>query len=239
MLTVAESGSNMSDAKPDTITVALADDHVLFRQALRHLLDSESDIHVVGEASDGRAIQTLVEQHQPDVILMDINMPGIDGVTATRELKSQLPDIRIIILTMFSEDGHVIRAVRAGADAYLLKNSESSRVVDAIRAVRRGESIIEPQLASKLLSEFRRVSDVREDDSMGGLTSREMDLLRLVASGMSNKEIAQHLSLAESTVKNRLSLLFEKLGVKDRTQAAIYALSHGLIPLSRDGEETY
>ncbi len=239
MLTVAESGSNMSEAKPDTITVALADDHVLFRQALRHLLDSENDIHVVGEASDGRAIQTLVEQHQPDVILMDINMPGIDGVTATRELKSQLPDIRIIILTMFSEDGHVIRAVRAGADAYLLKNSESSRVVDAIRAVRRGESIIEPQLASKLLSEFRRVSDVREDDSMGGLTSREMDLLRLVASGMSNKEIAQHLSLAESTVKNRLSLLFEKLGVKDRTQAAIYALSHGLIPLSRDGEETY
>jgi DNA-binding NarL/FixJ family response regulator len=239
MLTIAESGSTMSEAKPDTITVALADDHVLFRQALRHLLDSEDDIHVVGEASDGRAIQTLVEQHHPDVILMDINMPGIDGVTATRELKSQLPDIRIIILTMFSEDGHVIRAVRAGADAYLLKNSESSRVVDAIRAVNRGESIIEPQLASKLLSEFRRVSEVREEDSVGGLTSREMDLLRLVASGMSNKEIAQHLSLAESTVKNRLSLLFEKLGVKDRTQAAIYALSHGLIPMSRDGTETY
>jgi two-component system, NarL family, response regulator DegU len=231
---VARYGGRMSGTNQETITVALADDHVLFRQALRHLLDSEQDIVVIGEAGDGRAIQTLVEERQPDVILMDINMPGIDGVTATRELKSQLPDVRIIILTMFSEDGHVIRAVRAGADAYLLKNSESSRVVDAIRAVHRGESIIEPQLASKLLSEFRRVSDVREEESIGGLTAREMDLLRLVASGLSNKEIAAQLSLAESTVKNRLSLLFEKLGVKDRTQAAIYALSHGLIPLSTD-----
>jgi two-component system, NarL family, response regulator DegU len=230
----AESGNNMTGMNQETITVALADDHVLLRQALRHLLDSEADIHVVGEASDGRAIQTIVEEHQPDVILMDINMPGVDGVTATRELKAQLPDVRIIVLTMFSEDGHVIRAVRAGADAYLLKNSESTKVVEAIRAVHRGESIIEPQLAAKLLSEFRRVSDDREDDAMGGLTNREMELLRLVATGLSNKEIAHQLSLAESTVKNRLSLLFEKLGVKDRTQAAIYALSHGLIPLSSD-----
>lgn len=238
MLSLSESGNAMSEPNQRIITVALADDHVLFRQALRHLLDAEDDITVIGEASDGRAIQTLVGEHQPDIILMDINMPGIDGVTATRELKSQLPDVRIIILTMFSEDGHVIRAVRAGADAYLLKNSESSRVVDAIHAVFRGESIIEPQLASKLLSEFRRVSDFSEEESVGGLSNREMDLLRLVASGMSNKEIAKQLSLAESTVKNRLSLLFDKLGVNDRTQAAIYALSHGLIPLSRDGESS-
>jgi DNA-binding NarL/FixJ family response regulator len=225
----------MTGTKQDTIGVALADDHVLFRQALRHLLEAEDDIRVVGEAGDGRSIQTLVEQQVPDVILMDINMPGIDGVTATRELKAQLPGIRIIILTMFSEDGHVIRAVRAGADAYLLKNSESSRVIDAIRAVCRGESVIEPQLATKLLSEFRRVSDFRDEDSIAGLTSREIDLLRLVATGLSNKEIATQLNLAESTIKNRLSLLFEKLDVKDRTQAAIYALSHGLIPLATEG----
>lgn len=227
----------MSGIQQETIGVALADDHILFRQALRHLLDSEPDINVVGEAGDGRAIQDLVEQQRPDVILMDINMPGIDGVTATRELKSQLPGVRIIILTMFSEDGHVIRAVRAGADAYLLKNSESSKVIDAIRAVMRGESVIEPQLASKLLSEFRRVSDFREEESVAGLTTREIDLLRLVATGLSNKEIAAQLGLAESTVKNRLSQLFEKLGVNDRTQAAIYALSHGLIPLGPEEAE--
>jgi two-component system, NarL family, response regulator LiaR len=226
----------MNDVTQSRISVALADDHVLFRQALRHLLDAEPDITVVGEAGDGRAIQSLVEQHHPDVILMDINMPGIDGVTATRELKGILPDLRIIILTMFSEDGHVVRAVRAGADAYLLKNSESSKVIDAIRAVCRGESVIEPQLATKLLSEFRRVSEFREEEGVAGLTQREIELLRLVASGLSNKEIANHLSLAESTIKNRLSMLFEKLEVKDRTQAAIYALSHGLIPLGSNQE---
>jgi DNA-binding NarL/FixJ family response regulator len=229
----------MAEGNTQSISVALADDHVLFRQALRHLLEAEPDINVVGEAGDGRAIQSLVEQRHPDVILMDINMPGIDGVTATRELKSTLPHVRIIILTMFSEDGHVVRAVRAGADAYILKNSESSRVIDAIRAVCRGESVIEPQLATKLLSEFRRVSEFREDDGVAGLSQREVELLRLVASGLSNKEIALKLSLAESTIKNRLSMLFEKLEVKDRTQAAIYALSHGLIPLDSNSSSDY
>jgi DNA-binding NarL/FixJ family response regulator len=180
---------------------------------------AEPDIKVVGEARDGRMIQAIVDQYQADVVLMDISMPGIDGVTATRDLKSQLPNIRLVILTMSSEDGHVIRAVRAGADAYLLKNTESSKVIDAIRAVYRGESVIEPQLATKLLTEFRRITDFRDGQSGAELSTREIDLLRLVASGMSNKEIAAHMSLAESTIKNRLSLLFEKLNVKDRTQA--------------------
>ncbi|MBX6341753.1 MAG: response regulator transcription factor, partial [Thermomicrobiaceae bacterium] len=211
------------------VTVLLADDHALFRQALRHLLDAEPDLQVVGEAGDGRAVQILAEQQRPDVILMDIGMPGVDGVAATRELKATLPGVKIVILTMYTEDSYVIRAIRAGADAYLLKNAESPRVIEAIRAVARGESVIEPQLATKLLTEFRRISEFREEESVAGLTEREIQLLRLVASGMSNKEIAATLSLAESTVKNRLSLLFEKLDVKDRTQAAIYALSHGLI----------
>lgn len=212
-----------------TINVLLVDDHVLFRQALRHLLEAESDIRVVGEAGDGRSAEALAERYHPDVVLMDISMPGIDGVAATRNLKSDVPGVKVVILTMFAEDGHVIRAIRAGADAYLLKNTESARVIDAIRAVARGESVIEPQLATKLLNEFRRIAEFREEESVAGLTEREIQLLRLVASGLSNKEIAAELSLAESTVKNRLSLLFEKLNVKDRTQAAIYALSHGLI----------
>lgn len=212
-----------------TISVLLVDDHVLFRQALRHLLEAEPDLQVIGEAGDGRSAQQLAERANPDVVLMDISMPGIDGVTATRDLKQNNPDVKIIILTMFAEDGHVIRAIRAGADAYLLKNSDSSKVIEAIRAVARGESVIEPQLATTLLSEFRRISEFRDEESIAGLTEREIQLLRLVAGGLSNKEIAAELSVAESTVKNRLSLLFEKLEVKDRTQAAIYALSHGLI----------
>jgi two-component system, NarL family, response regulator DegU len=211
------------------ISVMLADDHVLFRQALRHLLESEPDIQIVGEVGDGDSVLNVAEKHHPDVILMDISMPGTDGVSATRDVKAEIPGIKVIILTMFSEDGHVIRAVRAGADAYLLKNTEATKVIDAIRAAARGASVIEPKMAATLLSEFRRMSNLQEEDGLASLTEREIELLRLVAKGLSNKEIAYELHLAESTIKNRLSILFEKLDVKDRTQAAIYALSHGLV----------
>lgn len=211
------------------ISVLLADDHVLFRQALRHLLEMEVDINVVAEAGDGASAIALVEQHRPDVVLLDISMPAMDGIVATARLREDYPDIGIVILTMFAEDTHIIRAIRAGANGYLLKNSESGRVIDAIRAVAHGQSILEPSLVAKLLNEFRRMSDVRDPSNVSGLTDRELELLRLVARGLSNKEIASTLELAESTVKNRLSILFEKLDVKDRTQAAIYAMSHGLI----------
>jgi DNA-binding NarL/FixJ family response regulator len=214
------------------ISVVLADDHVLFRQALRQLLELERDFTIVGEAGDGQSAMTLVQQHRPDVVLLDISMPGVDGITATTQLREQYPTLGIIILTMFAEDSHIIRSIRAGANGYLLKNSESRKVIDAIRAVARGESILEPYLVAKLLTEFRRMSDSGGGTSVhniAGLTDREIDLLRLVASGQSNKEIASSLELAESTVKNRLSILFQKLDVKDRTQAAIYAMTHGLI----------
>ena len=211
------------------ISVLLADDHVLFRQALRHLLEMEQDITVVAEASDGAAALALVEQTRPDVVLLDISMPAIDGIVATARLREEHPGIGIVILTMFAEDTHIIRAIRAGANGYLLKNSDSSKVIEAIRAVARGQSILEPQLVTKLLDEFRRLSDNRQPTNIAGLTDRELELLRLIARGLSNKEIAATLELAESTVKNRLSILFEKLEVKDRTQAAIYAMSHGLV----------
>jgi DNA-binding NarL/FixJ family response regulator len=210
------------------IRVVLADDHVLFRQALRYLLESESDIRVVGEADDGAAAIELVAHYLPDVIVLDISMPAIDGITAAQQLRQTYPQLGIIMLTMFAEDAHVIRAIRAGADGYLLKNIESKRVVEAIRAVARGESIIDPELASKVMNEFRRLSDIQDGVNVAGLTDRELALLQLVANGLSNKEIAEELGLAESTVKNRLSILFQKLDVKDRTQAAIYAMTHGL-----------
>ena len=208
--------------------MVLADDHVLFRQALRHLLESESDIRVVGEADDGVTAVELVAHYLPDVVVLDISMPALDGITAAQQLRQAYPQIGIIMLTMFAEDTHVIRAIRAGADGYLLKNTESKRVVEAIRAVARGESIIDPELASKVMNEFRRLSDIQDGVNVAGLTDRELALLQLVANGLSNKEIAEELGLAESTVKNRLSILFQKLDVKDRTQAAIYAMTHGL-----------
>jgi two-component system, NarL family, response regulator DegU len=211
------------------ISVLLVDDHVLFRQALRHLLETEQDIRIVGEASDGSQVEQLVEEQRPDVVVMDISMPAIDGIAATQILRDKYPNLGIIVLTMFAEDSQVIRAIRAGADGYLLKNIESSRVVDAIRAVARGESVVDPELATKVLNEFRRLSDVDGYNNIAGMTEREISLLQLVANGMSNKEIASELGLAESTVKNRLSILFQKLDVKDRTQAAIYAMTHGLV----------
>lgn len=211
-----------------SIRVVLADDHVLFRQALRHLLEAEPDIRVIGEADDGAAAIELVDQFLPDVIVLDVSMPAIDGITTAERLRGKYTGIGIIMLTMFAEDAQVIRAIRAGADGYLLKNSESKRVVEAIRAVARGESIIDPELASKVMNEFRRLSDIEDGVNVAGLTDREVALLQLVANGLSNKEIAEELGLAESTVKNRLSILFQKLDVKDRTQAAIYAMTHGL-----------
>jgi DNA-binding NarL/FixJ family response regulator len=210
------------------IRVLLADDHVLFRQALRHLLESEGDLRVVAEADDGAAAIELVSQYLPDVIVLDVSMPAVDGITTAERLRQKYPQLGIIMLTMFAEDAQVIRAIRAGADGYLLKNSESKRVVDAIRAVARGDSIIDPELASKVMNEFRRLSDIEDGVNVAGLTDREVALLQLVAHGLSNKEIAEELGLAESTVKNRLSILFQKLDVKDRTQAAIYAMTHGL-----------
>lgn len=211
------------------VSVLLVDDHVLFRQALRHLLETESDIRVVAEAGDGSAVEQLVDELRPDVVVMDISMPAIDGITATAMLREKYPNIGIVVLTMFAEDTQVIRAIRAGADGYLLKNIESGKVVDAIRTVARGESVVDPELAGKVLNEFRRLSDVDGYNNIAGLTEREISLLQLVANGLSNKEIASELGLAESTVKNRLSILFQKLDVKDRTQAAIYAMTHGLV----------
>lgn len=212
------------------IRVALADDHTLFRQGLRQLIEIETDMQVVGEATNGKQAQELARTAQPDVFLIDINMPEVDGVTATREILREHPDIGIIVLTMYPEDGYIVRAVTAGARGYLLKDADSTRVVDAVRAVAAGHSQIDPGVTTKLLQEFRRIAQQSgQDQSVGGLTPREVELLRLIASGRSNKEIAHELSLAESTVKNRLSILFQKLDAKDRTQAAIYAMTHGLL----------
>ncbi|MGI5835597.1 MAG: response regulator [Chloroflexota bacterium] len=212
------------------LRVLIADDHTLFREGMRQLLEMERDIEVIGEASDGIEVLAQARDLQPDVILMDINMPVVNGVTAISQILAERPEIGIIVLTMFKEDQYVFDAMRAGARGYLLKDAKPSDLIFAIRMVARGASLIDPRMTTTVLKEFRRLaSQVEPDQGVGGLTPKELEILKLLATGLSNKEIGRRLCLAEKTVKNYLSTIFQKLQINDRVQAAIYALRHGLI----------
>jgi DNA-binding NarL/FixJ family response regulator len=219
--------------------VVLADDHQLFRQGLRRLLESERDIQVVGEAEDGLEVQRVVEEVSPDVVLMDLQMAITDGISATREIVRQWPNVKVVILSMHAEEGHLFQALQAGAAGYILKNTAADQVAAAVRAAVSGGAVVAPSLANKVLTEFRRMaSKLGVEDNIGQLTEVELKMLQLVASGMSNKEIANKMCFAESTVKNRLSVLFQKIGVADRTQAAVYAITHGLAPIGQAAESS-
>jgi two-component system, NarL family, response regulator LiaR len=214
------------------IRVVLADDHQLVRQGVRRLLEEERDIKVVGETDNGIDVQRLVQELTPDVVLMDVDMHVADGISATREIARQWPTTRVVILSMYTQDGHVFQALQAGAAGYVLKSAGADQVVSAVRAAAQGGSVIAPDLAGKVVAEFRRMaSKMNVDDGMGQLNDTELKLLQNLAAGLSNKEIADRMGFAESTVKNRLSMLFLKIGVADRTQAAIYAIRHGFAPL--------
>ncbi|MCL5962537.1 MAG: response regulator transcription factor [Chloroflexi bacterium] len=220
------------------IRVLLADDHTLFRQGLRQLLEMEPDIEVVAEASDGLDVQTKARQYSPDVILMDINMPVTDGVAATKRIMEENSHVGIIVLTMYRQDQHVFEALRAGARGYLLKDALAEDVVKAIRTVYQGDSLIDPSVSTKLIKEFRRLSDrVEPEGELSDLTQREIEILRLVAAGLSNKEIGARLFLAEKTVKNYLTLIFQKLQIGDRVQAAVFAIQQGLIENPRQSSK--
>ncbi len=211
-----------------TIRVLIADDHRLFRLGLRQACESAGDFEVVGEAEDGQEAVELARRCRPDVILMDINMPILDGVEATRCIMENDPSIQVIMLTIYRRDRYVFEAIKAGARGYLLKDVDEGELLEAIRAVHRGEALINPGLATKLLDEFRRLGQAAaEAGDVERLTQGEMDVLCLVAQGASNKEIAAQLHLAESTVSNRLSNIYQKLHVNSRTQAALLALRRG------------
>lgn len=211
----------------ELISVFLCDDHTLFRQGMKKLLNLEKDIKVVGEASNGQDLLEVLKKVSPDVILMDINMPLMDGVSATYKIKKKYPHINIIVLTVFEDEPHIFQAIKSGAIGYLLKDVSIEEVVEAIHKVSKGEALLQPVIASKVLKEFAML-DKRKikngDKFYSNLTAREEEILRLIALGGTNKDIAQKLGIAEKTVKNHISSIFSILHVNNRTQAALYAL---------------
>ncbi len=216
-----------------SIRVLLADDQALFREGLDTLLSLHKDIQVIGQAGNGQEAVDQAMKLRPDVILMDMQMPVLNGISATRRLKQSLPESRVIMLTTFNDNETIFDALRAGAVGYLLKDVGSAQLADSIRATARGESILDPSVAAKVVAEFSRVSSL-----VGGISSeflpeplseREIELLRLIASGCNNKEIAETLFITEGTVKNHITHILGKLSVRDRTQAALKARELGLI----------
>jgi DNA-binding NarL/FixJ family response regulator len=213
-----------------TVRVLLVDDQTLFRAGLCTLLSTRPEIEVVGEAENGQVALERAAATRPDVVLMDLKMPVLDGVATTRKLRVQLPSCQIVALTTFEDDELVFDCLRAGAVGYLLKDAPTDKLVEAVLAAARGESVLQPSVASKVLAQLSRLSSERPADAgaLAKLSSRERDVLRLIARGASNKEIAAALFLAEGTVKNHVTNILEKLEVDDRTQAALRARELGL-----------
>jgi DNA-binding NarL/FixJ family response regulator len=222
------------------IRVLLVDDQTLIRQGIRLLLEIEPDIQVVGQAANGRAALEQVETLHPDVVLMDVRMPEMDGVAATRALSAQHPEVKVIILTTFEDDETVFEGLKAGARGYLLKDISSDEMAQAVRKVAGGEALIEARLTRKVLAEFSRLALATDRQSAPKtesnlealpvpLTEREGDVLQALAHGLSNREIADQLFITEGTVKNHVSSLIEKLGVRDRTQVVLKGQELGLI----------
>ena len=216
------------------IRILLADDHALFREGLRSLLEDQDDVEIVGEAEDGLEAIRLVSQLNPGIVLMDINMPVVNGVEATRTILRENKQVDIIILTMYPQDEHVFEALKAGAKAYLLKDTRSRKLLDVIRSVSKGQAVIDAEMTARLLNEFRRLSDQNEPKParIEELTDQERKILTFVADGASNKDIALELNLSERTIKNYLSVIFQKLQVNNRTEAAIRAMKDGLVDRS-------
>jgi DNA-binding NarL/FixJ family response regulator len=217
----------------DKIRVLVADDQQLVREGLRVLLDLTPDIHVVGEAGNGNEAIERARQIQPDVVLMDVRMPGLDGVAATRRLRETCPEVKVIILTTFDDDEYVFDGLRAGAVGYLLKDVPSEQLAEAIRAAARGEAFIQPSVTRKVVAEFARLTERerlrREQPLADPLSAREMEVLALLAEGLSNREIADRLTIALGTVKNHVSNILSKLDARDRTQAILRAQEIGLL----------
>ncbi|AIQ37813.1 MULTISPECIES: response regulator transcription factor [Paenibacillus] len=211
----------------EAIKVLLVDDHEMVRIGLAAVLGTEDGIEVVGEAGSGEEGIRLAQEYNPDVVLMDLVMDGMDGIETTKQLMKQYPEIKVIVLTSYLDDEKMYPVIEAGAFSYLLKTSRASEVADAIRAAARGQSVLESQVASKMMNRFRNNAK-GESPAYKELTEREMEVLRLLAQGKSNQDIADQLIIGIKTVKFHVTNILAKLGVEDRTQAAIYAYKNGL-----------
>jgi DNA-binding NarL/FixJ family response regulator len=209
------------------VRILLADDHKMFRQGLRELLERNKGFVVVGEATTGREVLAQVQALQPEIVLLDIQMPETDGVAVARQLAHSYPELKVIMLTMYRQDQHLFEAIKAGARAYLLKDADAEELIDVIQRVSRGEAVLDPTVTLRVFNELRRLST--EDDDKEPLTEREREILQLLSAGNDNRTIAQQLFLSEKTVGNRLSEIFQKLGVTNRTQAALVAVQRGII----------
>lgn len=212
-----------------SIRTLVADDHPLFREGVARIIAEQPDMEVVGEASDGLEALVKARELRPDVILMDITMPGCDGLEATRLIKQEMPEVHIVILTVRDEDEHLFEAIKSGAEGYLLKTLRSQQLLTALRGVMRGEAAISPHMATRLLQEFRRLSHMLPDRDVVPLTAREQEILSLIARGASNKEIAEQLHLSLHTVKSHVRRILDKLHVNSRYEAAMYARKEGLL----------
>jgi DNA-binding NarL/FixJ family response regulator len=217
----------------------LCDDHAMFRQGVRSILETEEGLRVIGEAATGREAVRHALETRPDVILMDIQMPGLDGVAATKAILAEWPEARVVILTMYRQDRYVFEAIKAGARGYLLKDADANDLIDAIRRVADGEALLNPGMASEILNEFRKAGELPVDPQhqLTELSEREADILRLLAQGASNQSIGEALNISEKTVRNRLSEIFSKLRLNNRTQAALYALREGIASLNEGQED--
>jgi len=216
----------------DRIRILLVDDQRLMREGLRILLELEPDLEIAGEAINGEEALTAYAEIEPDVVLMDVRMPGMDGVEATWRLRERWPSARIIILTTFDDDEYVFEGLRAGARGYLLKDVSGHDLADAVRTVADGGALIEPSVARRVVAEFARMAPPSRPPDQGlaePLSERESEILQLVAQGLTNREIANRLSLAQGTVKNYVTTILQKLGARDRTQAALRARELGLL----------
>jgi len=218
-------------ALAETIKVLIVDDHQVVRQGLRTFLELHDDVVVVGEAGDGVTAVELVRRLEPDVVLMDLVMPRLDGIAATRQVKLLSACTKVIALTSFTEDDKVFPAIQAGASSYLLKDVSPDELVEAIRAVHRGEARLHPDIVRKLMQQVaHQTNSIRETpDSAADLTAREREVICLVAQGCSNQEIAQKLVISDKTVKTHVSNILSKLNLEDRTQLAIFAIKNGLV----------